>query len=97
MCNVVQLCLAAYNILLMHAYMKPRISPSCDRSCVKMADRFQSVSLFIKKKTRLSNDKAVIDFGYRKRSWFVSGRIYTRDELSVQTDYSSQIDNSFLV
>ena len=50
MCNVVQLCLAAYNILLMHAYMKPRISPSCDRSCVKMADRFQSVSLFIKKK-----------------------------------------------
>ena len=50
MCNVVQLCLAAYNILLMHAYMKPRISPSWDRSCVKMADRFQSVSLFIKKK-----------------------------------------------
>ena len=50
MCNVVQLCLAAYNILLMHAYMKPRISPSCDCSCVKMADRFQSVSLFIKKK-----------------------------------------------
>ena len=30
--------------------MKPRFSPSCDHSCVKMADRFQSMSLFITNK-----------------------------------------------
>ena len=30
--------------------MKPRFSPSCDRSRVKMVDRFESMSLFIKNK-----------------------------------------------
>ena len=30
--------------------MKPRFSPSCDPSRVKMVDRFESMSLFIKNK-----------------------------------------------
>ena len=39
--NVVQLCLAANNILRMRK-RNDAFSPSCDRSCVKMADRFAS-------------------------------------------------------
>ena len=40
--NVVQLCLAASNILLIREMreMKPRFSPSYDRSCMKMACLF---------------------------------------------------------
>ena len=43
--NLVQLCLAVSNILLMREMremreMKPRFPPSCDRSCVKMACLF---------------------------------------------------------
>ena len=41
--------------------MKPRNSPSCDRSCVKMADRFQS----IEKQTWWSNDETIVELGYR--------------------------------
>ena len=52
--------------------MKPRFSPSCDRSCVKMADRFASRGYSLKKQTRWSNDKTIIELGYRKISWFVS-------------------------
>ena len=50
------------------------LSPSCDRPCVKMADRFASrgYSLKTNKQTRLSNDKTTIELGYRKISWFVS-------------------------
>ena len=42
--NVVQLCLAANKILLMRKRNRAflRFSPSCDRSRVKMADRFTS-------------------------------------------------------
>ena len=43
--NVVQLCL--YSV---HAWIKPRFSSSCFYSCVKIADRFQPLSLFISKK-----------------------------------------------
>ena len=32
--------------------MKPRFSPSCDRSCVKMADRFASRRYSLKNKLR---------------------------------------------
>ena len=39
----VQLCLTANIKYSAHAQMKSRNSPSCDRSCVKMADRFQSI------------------------------------------------------
>ena len=33
-----------------HAQMKPRFSPSCDRSCVQMADRFTSRRYYLKNK-----------------------------------------------
>ena len=41
--NVVQLCLVTNNIL-------PRFSPSCDRSCVEMAERFASRRYSLKNK-----------------------------------------------
>ena len=64
--------------------MKPRISPSCDRSCVKMADRFQSVSLFIKKK--------LVD---RMIKWLLISVIAKHRDLSVaefilETNYPSR-------
>ena len=36
------------------------------------ANRFPKI-LFIKKQTQWSNDKTIIELGYRKISWFVSG------------------------
>ena len=47
--NTVQLCLAANNILLMR---KGTRSPSCDRSCVKMADRLASQGYLLQIQTR---------------------------------------------
>ena len=47
--NVVQLCLAPNNILLVRK-LNHDFFPSCDRSCVKMADCFQSMGFLIKKK-----------------------------------------------
>ena len=49
--------------------MTLRFSLSCDHSCVKMADHFANNQ----KKTRSSNDKTIIELGYRKISLFVSG------------------------
>ena len=40
--------------------MKPRFSPSCDRFCVKMADRTASRRYSLKKQTRWSSDKTII-------------------------------------
>ena len=64
-CNVVQLCLAENEILLMrkwnHAFL-----PLASALVWKMTDRF------IKKQTRWSNNKTSIELGYRKISWFVS-------------------------
>ena len=37
-----------------------------------MADRFASRGYSLKKQTRWSNDKTIIELGYRKISWFVS-------------------------
>ena len=51
----------------------PCFSPSWDRSCVKMADRFASRGYSLKKQLRWSNDKTVVELGYRKISWFVCG------------------------
>ena len=65
MCNAVQQCLAADK-------RKPCFSPSCDRSCVKMADGFASQGYSLKKQTWWSNDETIIELGYRKISWFVS-------------------------
>ena len=48
------------------------VSPSCDRSCVKMVDRFASQGNSLKKQTRWSNDKTIIELVYRKISWFDS-------------------------
>ena len=54
--NVIQLFLAADTILLMrkwnHAFF-----PSCDRSCVKMADRFASRSYSLNKRKKMSKKK----------------------------------------
>ena len=55
----VQLCLAANNILLTRKWSN---SPSYGRSCVKMADRFQSTE----KQTQWANDKTIVELGYRK-------------------------------
>ena len=44
----------------------------CDRSCVKMADPFASKGYSLQKQTQWSNDKTIIELGYRKISWFVS-------------------------
>ena len=40
MCNVVQLCLAANNILLMCIKMKLHFSSSCNCPCMKVAEHF---------------------------------------------------------
>ena len=37
-----------------------------------MADRFASQGYSLKKQTRWSNDKTIIELGYRKTSWFFS-------------------------
>ena len=70
MCNAVQQCLAANNILLMckgnHAFLLLAIAR------VKMADCFASQGYSLKKQTRWSNDKTIIELGYRKILWFVS-------------------------
>ena len=66
--NVIQLCLAANNVLLMckwhHAFS------CCDRSYVKMADCFAYRRYSFK--TRWWNDKTINELAYRKISWFVS-------------------------
>ena len=45
--------------------------PSCDRSEVKMADRFTDLWEF-KKQTCWSNDNTVIELGHHKILWFVT-------------------------
>ena len=47
-------------------------SPSCDCSGVKMADCFAFKGYSLKRQTRWSNDKTIIELGYRKILWFVS-------------------------
>ena len=60
-------------IIILHIRKrKPCFSPSCDRSCVKMADGFTSRGYSLKKQTRCLNDKTIIELGYRKISWFIS-------------------------
>ena len=52
-----------------HVWMKPRfLDPSCDHSCVKMADCFTDLS----KSDLWSNNNKNNKLGYRKISWFVS-------------------------
>ena len=61
MCNVVQLCLAANNILLMR---KQNLSSAyCDRSCVKNGRSLRFPKIFIEKQTLWSNDKTIIGRG----------------------------------
>ena len=43
-----------------------------DRSCVKKGRSLRFAKIFLKKQTRWSNDKTIIELGYRKISWFVS-------------------------
>ena len=69
--NIIQLCLAANNVLLLRKWH--HTFSSCDRSYVKMADCFASRRYSLK--TRWSNDKTINELGYRKISWFVSGRL----------------------
>ena len=52
--NAVQMCLAANNALHM-----PCFSPSYDRSCVKMADRFASRGYSLRKKTNKLGDRVI--------------------------------------
>ena len=65
--NIVQLYLAANNILLIrkrnHAFLL---------LAWKVADRFASRRYSLIKKNWWSNDKSVIEHGYQKISWFVS-------------------------
>ena len=62
--NVVQLCLAANNILLL----------LLQRSLLRKNGRSLCFrKIFITKQTRWSNDKTIIEFSYRRISWFVSG------------------------
>ena len=66
MCNVVQLFLAANNILLMrkwnHAFL-----------CLAIALAWKwQIAALPKDILRWSNDKTIIELGYRKISWFVS-------------------------
>ena len=68
--NAVQPSLAANNILHMCKGNRAFLL-FCDRSCVKMADSFASRGYSLKKQTRWSNDKTIIELGYRKISWFV--------------------------
>ena len=42
-----------------------------DRSCVKKGRSLRFAKIFLKKQTRWSNDKTIIELGYRKISWFV--------------------------
>ena len=43
-----------------------------DRSCVKKGRSLRFAKIFLKKQTRWSNDKTIIELGYRKILWFVS-------------------------
>ena len=43
-----------------------------DRSCVKKGRSLRFPKIFIKKQTWWSNDKTIIELGYRKISWFAS-------------------------
>ena len=65
--SVIQLYLAANYILLMCEWNHAN-SPSCDHSCVKMADCFTDLS----KSDLWSNNNKNNKLGYRKISWFVS-------------------------
>ena len=65
--NVVQLCLAANNILP-YAWTKPRVI----RYCVKKGRSLRFPKIFIKKQTWWSNDKAIIELGYHNIWWFAS-------------------------
>ena len=53
-----------------------------------MADRFASRGYSLKKQTRWSNDKTIIELGYCKISWFV-GQLFAEAELicSPETNY----------
>ena len=74
--NVVQPFLAANTILLMrkwnhaHSLLVYVISVSNSWKAAH-ANRFPKI-LFIKKQTQWSNDKTIIELGYRKILWFVS-------------------------
>ena len=68
--NTVQLCLAANNILHMRKGNRAFLLLA-----IALADRFASRGYLVKKQTRWSNDKTIIELGYRKISWFVSVRL----------------------
>ena len=74
--NVIQLFLAANNILLMHKWnhacslLVYVISVYYSWKAARV-NHFPKI-LFIKKQTKWWNDKTIIELGYRKISWFVS-------------------------
>ena len=68
--NVVHLCLAANNILLMRK--RTTLLSFCDRSCVKRGRSLRFPKIVVKKQTWWSNDKTIIKLGYRKISRFAS-------------------------
>ena len=68
--NAVQLFSCNY-ILHMRKGNRAFIS-SCDRSWGENGRPLRFPRIFIKKQTRWSNDKTIIELGYRKISWFVS-------------------------
>ena len=43
-----------------------------DRSCVKKGRSLRFLKIFVKKQAWWSNDKTIIELGYRKISWFAS-------------------------
>ena len=69
------------------------VSSFYDRSYVKMADRFACRGYSLKKQTRWSNDKTIIELGYCKISWFV-GQLFAEAELicSPQTNHDILLD-----
>ena len=68
--NVVQLCLAANNILLMRKWNQ---AFSFLRSLLRENGRsLRFPKIFIKNQTRWSKDKTIIELGCRKISWFFS-------------------------
>ena len=67
MCNAVQQCLAANNILLMRKENRAFLLLAIALAW-KMADLFASQGYSLKKQTRWSNDKTIIALGYRKIS-----------------------------
>ena len=63
-----------------HAYIKPLFSPFCDH-LRENARLLCFPKIFLKKQTRWSNDKTIIELGYPKISWFVSVSPLTNNDI----------------